>query len=121
MSDFGGDFYHPHLRGATVHDWPLHVFSDEDAAAQLPILRAIAFSDLHNLVYRADHRILLAVTANRATPLAHELKQSNKSCSRPESVQLLWNLRDQSRRESVGKRSRKFGASVSCQPLICIT
>jgi hypothetical protein len=30
------------------------VFTDEDAAAQLSILRAIASSDLHNLVYRAD-------------------------------------------------------------------
>jgi hypothetical protein len=48
-----------HLRGTTVHDWPLNVFSDEDAAAQLSILRAIASSDLHNLVYRADYRIVV--------------------------------------------------------------
>jgi hypothetical protein len=34
------------------------VFSDEDAATQLSILRAIASSDLHNLVYRADDRIV---------------------------------------------------------------
>ncbi len=60
---FGGGFHHPHLRGTTVHDWPLNVFSDEDAAAQLSILRAIASSDLHNLVYRADYRIVPAVTA----------------------------------------------------------
>ena len=58
---FGRSFHHPHLRGTTVHDWPLNVFSDEDAAAQLSILRAIASSDLHNLVYRADHRIVPAV------------------------------------------------------------
>ena len=64
---FGGGFHHPHLRGTTVHDWPLNVFSDEDAAAQLSILRAIASSDLHNLVYRADYRIVPAVTANPAT------------------------------------------------------
>ncbi len=64
---FGGGFHHPHLRGATVGDWPLNVFSDEDAAAQLPILRAIASGDLHNLVYRADYRIVPAVTANPAT------------------------------------------------------
>ncbi len=63
---FGGRFHHPHLRGTTVHDWPLNVFSDEDAAAQLPILRAIASSDLHNLVYRTDYRIVPAVTANPA-------------------------------------------------------
>ena len=31
------------------------------AAAQLSILRAIASSDLHNLVYRADYRIVPAV------------------------------------------------------------
>jgi hypothetical protein len=68
---FGGGFHHPHLRGTTVHDWPLNVFSDEDAAAQLPVLRAIASSDLHNLVYRADYRIVPVVTANPATALAH--------------------------------------------------
>jgi hypothetical protein len=63
---FGGSFHHPHLRGTTVHDWPLNVFTDEDAAAQLSVLRAIASSDLHNLVYRTDYRIVPAVnrTAN---------------------------------------------------------
>jgi hypothetical protein len=59
---FGASFHHPHLRGTTVRDWPLNVFSEEDAAAQLSILRAIAASDLHNLVYRADYRIVPAVT-----------------------------------------------------------
>jgi hypothetical protein len=66
---FGGGFHHPHLRGTTVQDRPLNVFS-EGAAAQRSILRAIASSDLHNLVYRADYRIVPAVT-NPATPLAH--------------------------------------------------
>jgi hypothetical protein len=66
---FGGSFHHPHLRGTTVHDWPLNVFSAVDAAGQLPTLRAIAAGDLHNLVYRADYRIVPAVTANRSTPL----------------------------------------------------
>src|ERR1700732_2622101 len=65
---FGGGFHHPHLRGTTVHDWPLNVFSEEDAAAQLSILRAIASSDLHNLVYLSDYRIIPVVTANRASP-----------------------------------------------------
>jgi hypothetical protein len=64
---FGGGFHHPHLRGTTVRDWPLNVFSEEDAAAQLSILRAIASSDLHNLVYRADYRIVPAVRASRAS------------------------------------------------------
>ena len=64
---FGGGFHHPHLRGTTVHDWPLNVFSDEDAVAQLSILRAIASSDLHNLVYDADYRIVPAVAANSSS------------------------------------------------------
>ena len=63
---FGGGFHHPHLRGTTVHDWPLNVFSDEDATAQLSVLRAIASSDLHNLVYRSDYRIVPVVNASRA-------------------------------------------------------
>jgi hypothetical protein len=50
------------------------VFSDEDAAAQLSILRDIASSDLHNLVYRSDYRIVPAVTATPATPLDERLK-----------------------------------------------
>lgn len=36
--------------------------------SQLSILRAIVSSDLHNLVYRADYRIVPAVTAD----LGHE-------------------------------------------------
>src|SRR6202795_3399413 len=71
---FGAGFHHPHLRGTTVRDWPLNVFSDEDAAAQLSIMRAIASSDLHNLVYRADYRIVPAVTAKPHTPLARGAK-----------------------------------------------
>src|SRR3981189_1541532 len=71
---FGGGFHHPHLRGTTVQDWPLNVFSDEDAAAQLSILRAIASSDLHNLVYRADYRIVPAVSASSETQDANGIK-----------------------------------------------
>jgi hypothetical protein len=59
---FGAGFHHPHLRGATVGDWPLNVFSVQDATDQLPILRAIAISDLHNLVFQSDYRIIPAVT-----------------------------------------------------------
>src|SRR5712671_2116456 len=68
QAHFGGGFHHPHLRGTTVYDWPLNVFSDQDAAEQLSILRAIASSDLHNLVYRADYRIVPVVTATSSTP-----------------------------------------------------
>src|SRR5260370_34150151 len=71
---FGGGFHHPHLRGTTVHDWPLNVFSDEDATAQLSILRAIASSDLHNLVFQSNYRIVPAVTANPAQGRDHGVK-----------------------------------------------
>jgi hypothetical protein len=58
---FGHTFLHPHLRGATVGYWPLNVFSDADAAAELPTLRAIASADLHNLVFQSDYRIIPAM------------------------------------------------------------
>lgn len=58
---FGHNFHHPHLRGATVADWPLNVFSEGDAAAELPTFRAIAGADLHNLVFQSDYRIIPAV------------------------------------------------------------
>jgi hypothetical protein len=59
---FGASFHHPHLRGGTVGDWPLNLLSVQDASDQLPILRAIATADLHNLVFQADYRIIPAVT-----------------------------------------------------------
>jgi hypothetical protein len=59
---YGHGFHHPHLRGATVGVWPLNVFSDSDAAAELPTLRAIAAADLHNLVFQRDYRIVPAIT-----------------------------------------------------------
>jgi len=58
---FGRRFHHPHLRGATVGNWPLNVFNPADAEAQLPTLRAIAAADLHNLVFQSDYRIVPAV------------------------------------------------------------
>ena len=65
LAYYGGGFHHPHLRGATVHDWPLNVFTDEQAAAEVPTLRAIATSDLHNLVFQRDYRIVPAITRGR--------------------------------------------------------
>jgi len=59
---FGASFHHPHLRGATVGDWPLNVLSVQDATDQLPTLRAIATADLHNLVFQADYRTIPVVT-----------------------------------------------------------
>jgi hypothetical protein len=57
---YGAGFHHPHLRGATVGDWPLNVFTPEQAAGQLTALRAIAAADVHNLVFRSDYRIIPA-------------------------------------------------------------
>jgi len=61
---YGHGFHHPHLRGATVGDWPCNVFSTADAAAELPTLRAIVAADLHNLVFQRDYRIIPATIRN---------------------------------------------------------
>jgi hypothetical protein len=60
---FGIGFLHPHLQGATVGDWPLNVFDQEEAAAELPTLRAIASAEIHNLVFQTggDYRIIPAL------------------------------------------------------------
>jgi len=63
---FGASFHHPHLRGETVGDWPLNVLGVQDAIDQLPLLRAIATGDLHNLVFQSDYRIIPAVTGTSA-------------------------------------------------------
>jgi hypothetical protein len=39
-----------------------YIFTVHDAADQLPIMRAIVTSDLHNLVFQSDYRIIPAVT-----------------------------------------------------------
>ena len=59
---FGPGFAHPHLQSGTVGDWPLNVFDDEQAAAELPTLRAMAAADIHNLVFQlgGDIRIIPA-------------------------------------------------------------
>ncbi|WP_436775287.1 hypothetical protein [Yinghuangia sp. YIM S09857] len=59
---YGAGFHHPHLQGGTVGQWPLNVFTAAQAAAELPVLRAIAAADLHNLVFLRDHRIVPATT-----------------------------------------------------------
>jgi hypothetical protein len=59
---YGAGFHHPHLHGATVGEWPLNVFDDGQAAAEVPTLRAIASADLHNLVFQRDFRIVPATT-----------------------------------------------------------
>jgi hypothetical protein len=59
---FGSEFAHPHLQSGTVGDWPLNVFDEEQAAAELPTLRAMAAADIHNLVFQlgGDVRIIPA-------------------------------------------------------------
>jgi hypothetical protein len=58
---FGGGFHHPHLRGATVHDWALNVYDESDAQELIPVLRGIVAADIHNLIFQADWRIIPAV------------------------------------------------------------
>jgi hypothetical protein len=60
---YGRSFHHPHLRGATVGDWPLNVFTADEGADQLPVIRAIIAADLHNLVYQRDYRIVPAINS----------------------------------------------------------
>ena len=71
MAYYGIGFQHPHLRGATVGDWPLNIFSRSDAADQLHLLRAIASAELHNLVFQADYTIVPAVSRRRNFPEAN--------------------------------------------------
>jgi hypothetical protein len=54
---FGAAFTHPHLQSGTVGDWPLNVFDEEQAAAELPTLRAMAAADVHNLVFQLGGNI----------------------------------------------------------------
>ena len=53
--------HHPHLQAGTAGDWPLNVFDEKQAAAELPTLRAMASADLHNLVFQRDYRIIPAI------------------------------------------------------------
>jgi hypothetical protein len=59
---FGTGFAHPHLQGGTVGDWPLNIFDEQQAAEELPTLRAIAAADVHNLVFQlgGDIRVIPA-------------------------------------------------------------
>jgi hypothetical protein len=62
---YGTAFAHPHLRSATVGDWPLNVFDEDQAAEELPTLRALAAADVHNLVFQmgGDIRIIPAIVS----------------------------------------------------------
>ena len=60
---FGIGSPHPHLQGGTVGDWPLNVFNEHQAAAELATLRPIAAAEIHNLVFQTggDYRIIPAL------------------------------------------------------------
>jgi hypothetical protein len=60
---FGIGSPHPHLRGGTVADWPLNVFDEGQAVAELPTLRTIASGEIHNLVFQTggDYHIIPAL------------------------------------------------------------
>jgi hypothetical protein len=64
---YGSGFHHPHLRGGTVGDWPLNVFTREQAAEELPTLRAIAAAGLHYLVFQRDYRIVPATKSGQSS------------------------------------------------------
>jgi hypothetical protein len=60
---FGIGSPHPHLQGGTVGDWPLNVFDEDQAAAELTTLRTVAAAEIHNLVFQTggDYRIIPAL------------------------------------------------------------
>jgi hypothetical protein len=47
-----------------VHDWPLNVYSERDAADLLPVLRSVVTAELPNLVFQTDSRIIPAAHAS---------------------------------------------------------
>jgi hypothetical protein len=83
LADYGIGFHHPHLRGATVRDWPLNVFTAQDATDQLPIMRAIVAGDLHNLVFEADYRIIPAVMRPSTEPPPRSARTSETARQPP--------------------------------------
>lgn len=69
IATYGAGFHHPHLRGATIGEWPLNIASPDHAEELVPVLRTIAAADIHNLVFQVggDWRIIPAIhpTAER--------------------------------------------------------
>jgi hypothetical protein len=67
------------MPGSTAGDWPLNVFDEGQAAAELPVLRAVASADLHNLVFQRDYRIIPAIVSGWVPQL---LSRTNGADSR---------------------------------------
>jgi len=63
IATYGAGFHHPHLRGATIGEWPLNVAEPAHATELIPVLRTIAGADIHNLVFQVggDWRIVPAL------------------------------------------------------------
>jgi len=63
IATYGAGFHHPHLRGATLGEWPLNVAEPEHATELVPVLRTIVAGDIHNLVFQVhgDWRIVPAL------------------------------------------------------------
>lgn len=63
IATYGAGFHHPHLRGATIGEWPLNVAEPSHAEELVPVLRTIAGADIHNLVFQVggDWRIIPAL------------------------------------------------------------
>lgn len=57
---YGRGFHHPHLRGGTVHDWPLNVFTESQAVESLETIRALVAIEIHNVVFLSDWGIIPA-------------------------------------------------------------
>lgn len=55
---FRRSFNHAHLRGSTAGDWPLQVTSTDDAARQIPIVRAIVEAELHQRIYEGRYPVM---------------------------------------------------------------
>lgn len=49
---------HPHLRGAVAGMWPCQVTSEEDAARQEGVLRALIEADLHERIAQGSWRVI---------------------------------------------------------------
>ncbi|GAB2471920.1 hypothetical protein [Xylanimonas ulmi] len=63
IATYGAGFHHPHLRGATLGEWPLNVAEPAHAEELVPVLRTIAGGDIHNLVFQVggDWRLVPGV------------------------------------------------------------
>lgn len=59
IATYGAGFHHPHLRGATVGEWPLNVAEPAHAEELVPVLRTIAAGDIHNLVFQVGGNVRL--------------------------------------------------------------